>query len=147
MNLSKIINIKRLLVIFGLLFCFNHVLAQQPEHSKALAAADSSKFSPNKKDGWQLFNSYVATTSKDSATLELIIQHANNIDWKQEQYVGKVKDKSLQPGKPQTLPFNLLTDNYQLRIDAQGKCYVKFLNGSLPSSDPFILPLKVFYKL
>jgi hypothetical protein len=133
-----------LLIIFS---CATTLVNAQDDHNKALAAADSSKFSPNKKGGWQLFNSFVSSYQKDSARLELIMQHANNIDWKQEQYVGKIKYEPLQPSKEQSLPFNLLTDNYVLRIDDNGKCYLKFMSGSLPTANPVILPLSVLYRL
>lgn len=135
-----------LTVTVFLSFSVNTVVAQA-DYSKAYAAADSSRFSLNKKDGWQLFNSFVSNYQKDSAQLELIIQHANNIDWRQEQYIGKIKYQPLQPGQEQSLPFNLLLDTYILRIDDNGKCYLKFISGTLPTADPFIFPLKVLYKL
>ncbi len=113
----------------------------------ALAAADTSRFSPNGTEGWQLFNSYVAPTSHDSATLELIIRHANNIDTAKEQLVGAIKDLSLIPSQEQSISFNLLTDNYILRINTDGRCYLRFVNGDVPPNDPFVIPLKIFYKL
>ncbi len=123
----------------------NNLYAQ--DHSKALAAADTSRFSPNKKDSWQLFNSFVSNYQKDSAQVELILQHDGTIDWKQEQLVGKIKYQPLQPSAAQTLPFKLLNESYSLRIDDKGKCYLKFINGFIPTANPFIIPLKVNYKL
>lgn len=123
----------------------NDVKAQ--DHNKAIAAADSSRFSPNKKDGWKLFNSFVSNYQKDSAQVELILQHDGAIDWKQEQLVGKIKPQSLQPSNSQTVTFKLLNENYSLRIDINGKCYLKFINGIIPTANPFIIPLKVNYKL
>ena len=117
------------------------------DHNKAIAAADSSKFSPNKKDGWKIFNAFINSYQKDSAQVELILQHEGTIDWKQEQYVGKIKFKSLQPSKGQTIPFKLLNDSYSLRIDDKGKCYLLFINGIMPNTNPFIIPFKVNYKL
>lgn len=123
----------------------NNLYAQ--DHSKALAAADTSRFSPNKKDGWQLFNSFVNNYQKDSAQVELILQHDGTIDWKQEQLVGKIKYRPLQPSTGQDLPFKLLNESYSLRIDDKGKCYLKFINGFMPTANPFIIPLRVYYKL
>ena len=60
------------------------------DNSKAFAAADSSRFSPNKNGGWKLFNSFVNIYQKDSAQVELILQHDGIIDWKQEQMIGKI---------------------------------------------------------
>ncbi|MCX6207170.1 MAG: hypothetical protein NTZ19_13080 [Bacteroidetes bacterium] len=135
-------------IFSSMILCFalpQNVQAQ--DHSKAIAAADSSRFSPNKKDGWQLFNSFVSKYQKDSAQVELILQHDGTIDWKQEQLVGKIKFQPLQPGSTQSLPFKLLNETYSLRIDDKGKCYLKFVNGIMPSANPFIIPLKVNYKL
>ena len=120
---------------------------QAQDHGKAIAAADSSRFSPNKKDGWQLYNSFISNYQKDSAQVELILQHDGAIDWKQEQMVGKIKYQQLQPNNAQTLPFKLLNESYSLRIDEKGKCYLKFINGLMPTANPFIIPLKVNYKL
>jgi hypothetical protein len=116
-------------------------------NAAALAAADSSRFSINNNGGWQLYNSYVNLYKPDSVQLELIVQHANNINWTQEQYVGKIKYGPLQPNNGQSIPFNLLNDGYMLRIEANGKCYLRFVSGILPQANPFIIPLKVFYKL
>jgi hypothetical protein len=120
---------------------------QAQDHSKALAAADSSRFSPNKKDSWQLFNSFVSNYQKDSAQVELILQHDGAIDWKEAQLVGRIKYQPLQPSNSQTLPFKLLNESYSLRIDDKGKCYLKFINGVMPTANPFIIPLRVYYKL
>ncbi len=121
--------------------------AKAQDHSKAIAAADSSRFSPNKKDGWQLFNSFISNYQKDSAQVELILQHEGAIDWKKEQFVGKIKYQPLQPSISQTVPFKLLNESYALRIDDKGKCYLKFINGLMSTDNPFIIPLKVNYKL
>jgi hypothetical protein len=121
--------------------------AYSQDYSAAFAAADTTNFSPNRQAGWQLFNSYAAITNSDSANLQVIILHANNIDWKAEQMIGRVRTQSLQPATQQILGFNLLYDVYQLRIDSAGNCYLKFVSGDGPSSDPMIIPLQVFYQL
>ncbi len=116
-------------------------------HAVAFAAADSSRFSVNNNGGWQLFNSYVNQVAADTVQFELIVQHNNNLSWSQEQYVGKIKQSQLLPNTGQNLPFNLGSDAYTLRIESNGKCYLRFLSGTLPASDPVVLFLKVFYKL
>jgi len=117
------------------------------DNNKAFAAADSSRFSPNKNGGWKLFNSFLNIYQKDSAQVELILQHDGIMDWKQEQMIGNIKYQPLQPSVEQTLPFNLLNESYSLRIDDKGKCFLKFINGQIPTLDPFIIPFKVNYKL
>lgn len=136
--------IKYFLIGIGLMLTSNIILAQRD--SIAFAAADTSKFSPNKAKGWQLFNSYVSTYKSDSATLELIIQHANNINWISEQLVGSISYSVLIPREEQNIPFKLLTNNYMLRIDTKGRCFIRLVSGDYPTDNPLVIPLKIFYK-
>lgn len=119
----------------------------QVQHDEAIAKADSSSFAINKTGGWKLFNSYMAKIIPDSVQFELIIQHANNINWREEQYIGRVKKRSLSPKAGKMLFFSLINCTYRLRVDDDGKCYIKLEAGVLPINDPVILPFKVFYKL
>lgn len=119
----------------------------QGQHAEAIAKADSSSFAINKTGGWQLFNSYMAKNMPDSVQLELIIQHANNINWREEHYIGRVKKRSLSPKAGKMLFFSLISSTYRLRVDDDGKCYVKLEAGAIPVNDPVVLPFKVFYKL
>jgi hypothetical protein len=114
--------------------------------SAALAAADTTGFSVNHADGWELYNSYAAPYKTDSVQLELVIQHTNNISWSQEQYIGKVKTGSLLPQNSQSLWFNLTVSAYVLRIGPDGKCYLRFVSGTSPNSNPVVIPVKVYYK-
>lgn len=144
--MKKILNTTWLICSMLLALTSTQQLKAQ-DHSKAMAAADSSKFSPNKKDGWQLYNAFFNSISKDSAQIELILQHVGSIDWRLEQQVGKIKEKVLQPNKEQQLHFKLLNESYVIRIDDKGRCFLKFMNGIMPTSNPFIIPLQVNYKL
>lgn len=114
--------------------------------SAAIATADSSRFSVNEPGGWQLFNSYAQKYNTDSVQLELIIQHSNNIDWAQEQFIGTIKYTPLLPGIGQSIPFSLLNDGYIIRIDTAGDCFLKLITSVLPDKDIVVVPLKVFYK-
>jgi len=98
------------LAYFFVLFFAQQVYAQ--DNNKAFAAADSSKFSPNKNGGWQLYNSFINNTSKDSVQLELIMQYDGVLDWKTEQFLGRIKETSFKPIKEQELPFKLLNETY-----------------------------------
>ena len=115
-------------------------------NAAAFAAADSSKFSINTSGGWQLYNSYLTQFKPDSVQVELIIQH-ENINLQQEQYIGNIKYIPFRPAVEQTVSFNLLQDRYTLRIETMGKCYLRFISGTLPVGNPMVLPLKVYYKL
>lgn len=120
--------------------------AAAQNNAAAIAAADTSKFSVNTSGGWQLFNSYVDSYKTDSAQIELIVQHAG-INLAQEQYLGEIKFVALRPAATQTLAFSLVNENYTLRIEADGKCYLKWLSAPAKADAPVILPLKVYYKL
>src|ERR1051325_6762194 len=70
-------------------------------NSVVMSLADTTNFSVNSAGGWQLLNSFVAAYGTDSVQLEILAQHANNIKWSQEQYVGKVKTVALIPLREQ----------------------------------------------
>ena len=120
--------------------------AKAQNNAAALAAADTSKFSVNAAGGWQLYNAFVDIYKTDSAQIELIIQHSN-INLGQEQYLGEIRSASLRPAAAQTLGFSLLNDNYTLRIEPGGKCYLKWLSAPGQPTGPVVLPVKAIYKL
>jgi len=135
------------LVLTIIITAFFGIASWAQVHSKALAASDSTSFSVNKKDGWLLYNSLVAPWKSDSVVVGLILQHDRNINWNQEQQVGKIKQQSLFPQVGQTITIILIQDTYQFRVDKNGKCYLRLVSGSIPGeSGPVILPVKVKYK-
>ena len=133
------------------LLWFGELSAQNnsKELAKALikASADSSYIAVNKKAGWQFFSSYLAPIKVDSVMIEMVVQHDRTIDWKQEQLVGRIKSTSMLPKASQTVSFSLIFDLYQLRIEPNGRCYLRLAFGSLPNGDPVILPVRAKYKL
>jgi hypothetical protein len=141
---SSVIKLSFFFVIL-LLVKSNTPFAQN--HAAAFAAADSTRFSVNNNGGWDLFNSYVAPYKTDSAQIELIVQHANTVNWAQEQYVGKIKHGPLKPGSNQNINVNIFGGGYMLRIEINGKCYLRFVNGTLPAANPAVFMVKAYYKL
>jgi hypothetical protein len=140
---------KRIIFILAILLSICSYASSQNTKAGELAKAtsDSSSFVINVKDGWQQYGSSVVAMSSDRVLLETIVQHIKTgIDWTLEQYIGKVKSNSLRPSKSQIVPFNLLSNIYKLRIEANGKCYLRLASGSLPDSDPVIIPIGVIYK-
>lgn len=131
------------LIVTGLLF--SAALPAQ-NNNAAIAAADTTGFSVNNKDGWQLFNSYVAEYTADSVDLEIILQHANNFDWSLEHCVGRIKLQRFIPQNEQSSVCNLVVSSYVLRIDKEGNCYLKLVSGIPPDQDPAVVPLKVAYR-
>lgn len=123
------------------------IIASAQDHSKALASADTLSFSINKKEGWLLYNSFIAPVKTDSVAIGLIFQHDRDINWDQEQLIGKIRTESLFPKAVQTITYKLMQDIYQIRVDKNGKCYLRLVSGSVPGeSGPVILPIRAVYK-
>lgn len=116
------------------------------DHNKAISAADSTNFSVNKKENWQLYNSYLSFIEKDSVMIELILQHDTNINWEEEHEVGKIKTNSFLPKSEQTVYFKLIENKYQLRIEKNGKCFLTVLDALPNDTNPVIIPVRVKYK-
>jgi len=110
------------------------------------ASADSSYIAVNIKADWRFLASYLTTIKTDSVMIEMIVQHDRTIDWNQEQLVGRIKSTSMLPKASQTVSFSLISDVYQLRVEPNGRCYLRLVSGSLPDSDPVILPVRAKYK-
>jgi hypothetical protein len=129
------------------LVCGLNSLSMAQANEAAIANADSSRFSPNRQGGWQLLNSFVATVGAGNAQLELIIENSTATNLGQSQFLGTIKGANLFPSTPVSLTFNILKNQYQINIRSDGRCYIKLLNGSPPSSNPTVIPLRVIYKL
>jgi hypothetical protein len=111
------------------------------------ASADSSYIAVNKKAGWQFFSSYLAPIKADSVIIEMVVQHDRTIDWKQDQLIGHIKQDSMFPKTSQVISFMLMFDEYLLRVEPSGKCYLRLAKGAIPDGDPVILPIRAKYKL
>jgi len=133
------------------LLCMGELSAQNnsKELAKAFekASADSSYIAVNHKGDWQFLASYLTMVKTDSVMIEMIVQHDRTIDWTQEQLVGRIKSTSMLPRESQTVSFSLTSDVYQLRVEPNGRCYLRLAFGSLPNGDPVILPVRAKYKL
>ncbi len=138
--------VTKILASLGLLVLVAAQNSFAQNNSAAIAAADSTHFTVNSSGGWQMYNSYVAAYGIDSVQLEIIIQHNNNINWSEEHYVGKVKQSSLFPSASQIVVFNLISSNFELRIDSTGKCYLRLSSGVIQSNDPVVIPVKINFR-
>ncbi len=139
----------KLIFLFAILVTCNMTFAQKQSKALALAlaTADTTNFSVNNRAGWQLYNSYVAPINTDSITVEMIVQHDRAIDWKQEQLVGRIKQASMFPKTSQAISVMLMFDEYLLRVETNGRCYLRLAKGSIPDDDPVVLPIRAKYKL
>jgi hypothetical protein len=137
--------IKTTVTLSILLLAAGKLAAQN--HGAAMANADTTKFSVNQSGGWGIFNSHLAKIGTDSASLLLIVQHDRNINWQQEQYMGKIKDGTLKPQVERYITWFLLTDKYEVHIQQNGKCYIRLVTGYLPGGNPVVFPVNIKYKL
>jgi hypothetical protein len=119
-------------------------LRMRKERLKALA--DTSKFAPNRENHWSLFNSYVAAEGRDKIVLEATIEHDRDGNWGEYLQFGRIIDKKLWPREVQEVQYYLLTDLYGIRIEPDGRCSIKLLEGQLPQTDPVILPIRITFK-
>ena len=137
---------KKIIIITSVLLSICDLAISQ-NHQKALAAADTGNFLVNKKEGWKIYNSCLKSVTPDSILIGLILQNEQINDWTTEQMVGKIKSGKFFPETARIMTFNLIADTYQLRVEKNGKCYLKLLSGSLPdNSGTVILPIKGVYK-
>jgi len=136
---------KLIFFVAMLLFC-NFTFAQKHKHGMAVETADTTNFNVNYQSGWQIYNSYVAPINADSVVIEIILQHDRAIDWKQEQLIGHIKLTPVNPKISQTTSFMLMFDEYKLRVEPNGRCYLWLAKGAIPDGDPLIIPVKVAYK-
>lgn len=120
----------------------------QQNDSLATAHADTTQFSPNRTGEWILFNSYLSTEPTDSVAFEVIVRHdRNSINWREDQYIGHIKTESIFPQQGQSISYFLLQDQYNIRIDIDGKCYLRLVDGNLPPYDPVTIPVQIKYYL
>lgn len=131
-----------------LVFCFSFCMGQcySQTDSAAMANADTTNFSVNKNDGWQLFNSYVSAVGTDSVMLEMTIQHVNNLNWSEEQHVGRITNMEFLPASDQTAGYSLINKRFVLRVDQLGECYLRLAGGAPPEANPAVIPVRVTYK-
>ena len=127
-------------------FAQDTTLKMQSEIVRVKSMADTSRFTPNTKSDWSLFNSYVGLADKDSVVFEAIISHSRDIDWTTYQLFGRIKDKSMLPNQPQEVGYMLLTDRYMVKVDVNGDTYIRLSEGQLPGSAPIVLPIKIAFK-
>jgi hypothetical protein len=108
---------------------------------------DSSYIAVNKQAGWQSVISHLTLVKTDSVLLELVVRHdRTSIDWKQEQPVGRIKQRDLLPKTEQIVLFKLIRNIYRLRIEPNGRCFIRLEAGILPKGDQVIIPVRGIYK-
>lgn len=130
------------ILIIGL--TLNRVNAQSD--SLAIANADTTHFSANTTDGWQLFNSYLIEVGTDSIQLEIIVRHENNITWFNEHRIGRIKTEMMLPVQEQRINYKLMHNTYGVRIDTSGNVFIRLVSGGIDAVPKTVIPFKVIYR-
>lgn len=135
------------LTILVMLSALSATFAQSDnDRNKALASADTSYFSVNKKEGWQLYNSYASNVVADSTQLEVILQHDAGINWQNSNYIGKLKGTAFKPQTTRLAQFTWITTVFEVQINTDGNCYMRLVSGPLPQGNPVVIPVRMVYK-
>ena len=113
--------------------------------SIARATADTTNFSINIENGWKIYNSYVNVNENDSVDLELIIEHENPYNWTVDYFFGRIKMTDAHPISNRVLLCDLINRKFQIRVEQNGKCYIRQISGPIPTDLSFVLPIKVVY--
>lgn len=108
--------------------------------------ADSAQFAPASAKGWRIYQSYVKAIKRDSVGVQVVISRSRKADWGEFQTFGKIVDKKLWPSTTQEIKYKLLRDNYLVKVDVDGSCSLKLVDGAVPSRDPVVLPIKFTFK-
>jgi uncharacterized membrane protein YkvI len=128
---------------------FMSVVTCAQDFSQLMSQADTVNFSVQKQSNWKLLSSYVAlNATNDSVQFELIVFNDNQtIDWKNEQYLGKLKQGKFFSKFERVSTFFLLSEMYQLKIERDGDCYLSLKKGNPLFGSPTIIPIVIIYKL
>lgn len=138
-------------LIAFVLLSLGEIVAQ--DYSKIIAKAivkspaDSSYIAVNNRAGWQSLVSCLTSLKSDSVLLELVVKHDRTINMRQEHLVGRIKPTAMLPKTGQTISFYLISSIYQLRVEPDGRCYLRFECGTLPTGNQVIVPIRAIYKL
>jgi hypothetical protein len=117
-----------------------------------IETADTTSFIPNTNGGWNTLSVYLNQDTPDSVRFELILTQTTSITWSTEQFIGTISSNNYLPKKKQQAAYAVfMNNNWSMRIEKNGECFLKQVNGqslgvsSLPGN-PFVIPVKVKYK-
>ena len=92
--------------------------------------------------------SHLTVLKQDSVLFELVVGWPQvETDLTHEQLVGRIKLRSMLPEKAQTVAFRFMRSEYSLRIEPNGKCFIKLVKGTPPKSDQQVIPIRAKYRL
>jgi len=138
------------LIVMLLLIVGGAMAQNQAEISKRAfdkSTADSSHIAVNIKGGWQSLISHLTALKQDSVLLELVVGWPQaETDLTREQLVGRIMQRDMLPAKPQLVLFRFIRSEYALRIEPNGRCYIRLVKGTPPKSDQQVIPIRAKYK-
>jgi len=133
-------------------FLFSFESVGITEKNTKIKFADTTSFTPNTTEGWNILSSYLNQETPDSVEFELILLQNNSINWSAEQFIGKITNQTFIPRKIQKLTYDLFINNtWSVRVNTNGQCFLKQVNGatlgvSSLSGSPYVFPVKVRFK-
>jgi hypothetical protein len=114
-------------------------------NNSAIAAADTTFFSINRDDTWQIYNSCASSSPLDTVKLEIIIQHDGPLNWQSSNYIGRIKNQNFWPFSLRTCKVDLLTMIFEVTVDSAGRCYLRLVSGNPPSREQVVVPVTVSF--
>jgi hypothetical protein len=105
-------------------------------------------FESNIDSGWTTINPYLHRFHEDSVTLELLVTKSSICEWGEYQLIGKIMEPIGRPKDNQVIQYQLLFDKvYLLKVDEEGKFFIKQESGNYNYSYPFTFPIKIKYSI
>jgi hypothetical protein len=148
--MAKLLMKKKCVFKLVLSVCLSHLFLQASANGvlSGKQGIDTIPILAYDANGWSFFGEpYLKKINSDSIAVELVLIHANNLQWDQEQLVGYLGMASVKPFAERKSKFYLLNDNIWLvRVASNGQIYVKQLKGEPPAADPAVLPIKAYFK-
>jgi len=135
-------------LFFFLILAMGKFSFSQTADSLALANADTTHFQSARSANWLMYNSHVHLDSAGQVSFLAIVRHSRTgITWNEFQQIGTLKSPEMRPVVARLVDVMLLTDHYQVRVDPDGRVFLKLFSGQLPLGDPIVLPLEFTFSI
>ena len=135
--------------VMGILFMLVHEFNPTIQDTSLFSpTGDTAAFRANQQAGWSIYFSYLSQDTPDSVEFEFVIQHADNINWANEQFIGVITKNDFKPATSQQLTYQLLLDNlWTVRIEPSGQVFLRHVKGETPPPNPIVIfPVQVKFK-
>jgi hypothetical protein len=109
--------------------------------------ADTSAFSPNTAQGWQIHTSYLENLG-DSVEFELILFRIvpPGTNWNDTSEVGAIIKADYVPAVEKVIEYSQWPRLWKIIFKPNGKCLIQLLSGPVPEGTPVMFPVITKYK-